>query len=136
MRKSPHSAFTVIELLVVLAIITILIGLLFPVVERVRHRGYISACAANLHSIGQAMAMYANQNRGNYPRAVYDPALAATTGWTAGTDNALPDDFSPPGPHTPNDVAPAGYNDPEPVAGLPQSPLPPSPSDTGFRWSA
>ena len=37
-------------------------------------------------------------------------------------------------PHTPNDVAPAGYNDPDPVDGLPQSPLPPSPSDVGFRW--
>jgi hypothetical protein len=39
-------------------------------------------------------------------------------------------------PHTPNDVAPAGYNDPNPVDGLPQSPLPPSPSATGFRWDA
>lgn len=104
MRSSRHRAFTIIELLVVLAIITILLGILLPAVERVRHRGYISACAANLHSIGQAMTMYANQNRGNYPRAVYDPALAATNGWTAGTDNALPDQFSPPGPHTPNDV--------------------------------
>jgi len=37
-------------------------------------------------------------------------------------------------PHTPNDVAPAGYNDPEPVAGLPVSPLPPTPSAVGFRW--
>ena len=39
-------------------------------------------------------------------------------------------------PHTPNDVAPAGYNDPEPAAGLPESPLPPSPSAVGFRWGA
>jgi L-alanine-DL-glutamate epimerase-like enolase superfamily enzyme len=39
-------------------------------------------------------------------------------------------------PHTPNDVAPAGYNDPEPVAGLPVSPLPPTPSAIGFRWGA
>jgi hypothetical protein len=37
-------------------------------------------------------------------------------------------------PDTPNDVAPGGYNDPEPVAGLPTSPLPPTPSTTGFRW--
>jgi L-alanine-DL-glutamate epimerase-like enolase superfamily enzyme len=38
-------------------------------------------------------------------------------------------------PHTPNDVAPAGYNDPEPTAGLPESPLPPSPDALGFRWT-
>ncbi len=39
-------------------------------------------------------------------------------------------------PHTPNDVAPAGFNDPEPAAGLPVSPLPPTPSAVGFRWGA
>ncbi len=34
----------------------------------------------------------------------------------------------------PNDVAPTGYNLPELPAGLPQSPLSPSPSASGFRW--
>jgi hypothetical protein len=34
----------------------------------------------------------------------------------------------------PNDVAPTGYNLPEPPAGLPQSPLAPVPSALGFRW--
>ncbi len=34
----------------------------------------------------------------------------------------------------PNDVAPTGYNLPEPQAGLPESPLAPSPSVVGFRW--
>ena len=37
-------------------------------------------------------------------------------------------------PDTPNDVAPGGYNDPEPPDGLPSSPLAPEPSATGFRW--
>jgi L-alanine-DL-glutamate epimerase-like enolase superfamily enzyme len=37
-------------------------------------------------------------------------------------------------PDTPNDVAPGGYNAPEPAAGLPVSPLPPTPSAIGFRW--
>jgi hypothetical protein len=34
----------------------------------------------------------------------------------------------------PNDVAPAGYNLPEPPAGLPESPLAAVPSALGFRW--
>jgi L-alanine-DL-glutamate epimerase-like enolase superfamily enzyme len=34
----------------------------------------------------------------------------------------------------PNDVAPAGFNDPDPPPGLPASPLAPRPSATGFRW--
>ena len=37
-------------------------------------------------------------------------------------------------PDTPNDTAPAGYNDPAVPDGLPDSPLEPTPSDTGFRW--
>ena len=37
-------------------------------------------------------------------------------------------------PHTPNDVAPPSYNAPEPVAGLPQSPLVPPPRRAGFGW--
>jgi hypothetical protein len=36
---------------------------------------------------------------------------------------------------TPNDVAPGGYNLPETPAGLPASPLPTQPSQTGFRWA-
>jgi len=35
---------------------------------------------------------------------------------------------------TPNDVAPGGYNAPEPPPGLPASPMHPAPSPTGFRW--
>jgi len=38
-------------------------------------------------------------------------------------------------PDTPNDVAPIGYGDPSVPAGLPSSPLPPVPSEIGFRWS-
>ena len=34
----------------------------------------------------------------------------------------------------PNDVAPAGYNLPEPPSDLPSSPLAPAPSARGFRW--
>jgi hypothetical protein len=38
-------------------------------------------------------------------------------------------------PETPNDVAPGGYNAREPQPGLPESPLDPSPAETGFRWA-
>ena len=37
-------------------------------------------------------------------------------------------------PDTPNDVAPSGYNAPDPADGLPLSPLAPAPEPTGFRW--
>jgi hypothetical protein len=31
-------------------------------------------------------------------------------------------------------VAPVGFHDPDPPAGLPASPLEPRPEPTGFRW--
>ena len=37
-------------------------------------------------------------------------------------------------PDTPNDVAPGGFNLADPPPGLPEPPLEPRPSDTGFRW--
>jgi L-alanine-DL-glutamate epimerase-like enolase superfamily enzyme len=39
-------------------------------------------------------------------------------------------------PDTPNDLAPVGYNEQRPSAGLPSSPLAPAPSATGFRWTS
>jgi hypothetical protein len=37
---------------------------------------------------------------------------------------------------TPNDLAPAGFNETNPLPGLPASPLPVAPSAVGFRWGA
>jgi L-alanine-DL-glutamate epimerase-like enolase superfamily enzyme len=39
-------------------------------------------------------------------------------------------------PDTPNDLAPVGYNENGPAAGLPDSPLTPAPAQIGFRWLA
>jgi hypothetical protein len=39
-------------------------------------------------------------------------------------------------PDTPNDLAPVGFHSSEPPPGLPASPLPPAPSEVGFRWGA
>jgi hypothetical protein len=38
-------------------------------------------------------------------------------------------------PDTPNDLAPAGFNQNDPPPGLPASPLAPAPDTVGFRWN-
>lgn len=73
--------FTLIELLVVIGIIAALIGILLPVLGRVREQSKRTACQANLRTIGQAMIMYANANRdrlpiGELPADATDPAAA------------------------------------------------------------
>jgi prepilin-type N-terminal cleavage/methylation domain-containing protein/prepilin-type processing-associated H-X9-DG protein len=78
--RSGYRGFTLIELLVVIGIIGVLLAILLPAAEHVRHQGYIDKCASNLRQIGLAISMYANENKGNYPRTLYDPTQALTEG--------------------------------------------------------
>ena len=53
-----RAAFTLIELLIVLAIIAVLAALLFPVLRAAREQARRTVCASNLHQIGLALTMY------------------------------------------------------------------------------
>ena len=62
MRATKTLAFTLIELLVVISIIALLMGILLPYLGQAREQSRRAACMANLHSIGQAIYIYANNN--------------------------------------------------------------------------
>lgn len=68
-RRTPqaNAAFTLIELLTVIAIIGVLAAILIPTVGAVRARAKQAQCASNLRQIGVAMAAYADANRGSFP---------------------------------------------------------------------
>lgn len=52
-------AFTLLELLIVIAIIAILAAILFPVFAQAREKARQTACLSNLHQVGLATIMYA-----------------------------------------------------------------------------
>ncbi len=60
-------AFTLIELLVVITIITILAGLLLPVLVQVRDKARESNCRGNLKQLTVAVILYADDHRGYGP---------------------------------------------------------------------
>jgi prepilin-type processing-associated H-X9-DG protein/prepilin-type N-terminal cleavage/methylation domain-containing protein len=62
-------AFTLVELLVVIAIIALLIALLLPALTRARSAAQTTQCLSNLRQLAAAAAMYVNENRGSYPPA-------------------------------------------------------------------
>ena len=76
--NARRRAFTLIEILVVIAIILLLAGLLFPVFGRVREEGRKTSCLSNMKQLGLAFEQYTQDSRGKYPLSgdFYD----ATTG--------------------------------------------------------
>jgi prepilin-type processing-associated H-X9-DG protein/prepilin-type N-terminal cleavage/methylation domain-containing protein len=64
-------AFTLVELLVVIGIVSILIAILMPALRRARDQALRVQCMSNLRQIHLAFALYANEFKENFPWPQY-----------------------------------------------------------------
>ena len=71
-EKRAYPAFTLTELLVVLGIITLLIGILLPIISSARASSYSTRCMNNLRQLGNLYTIYAHSNEDRVPLGVPD----------------------------------------------------------------
>jgi prepilin-type N-terminal cleavage/methylation domain-containing protein len=65
--KRSQRGFTLVELLVVIGIISVLIGILLPVINKAQKSARSLKCLSNLRQIGGAFQAYAGANKGYFP---------------------------------------------------------------------
>src|SRR5262245_27228644 len=65
-RSCSHAqdAFTLVELLVVIGVVSMLISILLPSLQRAREAAYTTQCLSNVRQIGLAAMMYVNDHKG------------------------------------------------------------------------
>ncbi len=91
-RSARRHGFTLIEVLVVIAIIAVLIGLLMPAVQKIRTSAGRIKCANNIRQIALASHHYADNYRGRFPNIWENGAYWGPFDDRVGyADNPLPD---------------------------------------------
>lgn len=78
---SRWRGFSLIEVLVVIAVLAILTSILIPALRRVREKARETLCQSNLRTLAQGIEMYASDNNGFMPINSDSPAEATNKIW-------------------------------------------------------
>lgn len=72
----PRVAFSLVELLVVIGIISVLAALSLPAFNRMRHYMDVQSTSSNLRTLGQAICLYVGENDGSLPGPLWSGNFA------------------------------------------------------------
>src|SRR5688500_565259 len=103
--RRRRRGLTLIELLVILAIVAVIIAIVIPLVVRQHDRSDRAMCASRLRAIGQCTLLYANDNRGAWPRTRASAGPDRVPTW--GTGAAATQPFTAPNGPAANDLSAA-----------------------------
>ncbi|MGZ5544562.1 MAG: type II secretion system protein [Limisphaerales bacterium] len=94
-QSSKNRGFTLVELLVVIAVIAVLASMLLPAIARAKGQAWSTKCLSNYHQVGIACAMYENDHDDSLPLSSHQgsswvgslqPYLAGTNLWRCPSD--------------------------------------------------
>jgi prepilin-type N-terminal cleavage/methylation domain-containing protein len=96
-RHRRRTGFSLVELLVVVAIVVILFSIFVPYVWKVREADRRAACANNLRALHAALTKYADENGHDYPRTAFDVGAARYVAYTGAAAVVSPPPATAPG---------------------------------------
>ena len=102
-----RSGFTIVHLLVVIALCLVLVAFLIPTTHGTRCGGNRVKCQSNLSQIGKALLLYSNENKGRFPQTHWVPGAPISL-TNDGFADAKPFDVAPT-PGTTNNIPAAMF---------------------------